>query len=34
MIILIAPIAGKLSDRFGPRWLIASGMTRGRRLCS
>ncbi len=26
-IVFLAPIAGKLTDRFGPRWLIASGMT-------
>ena len=26
-IVFLAPIAGKLSDRFGSRWLIASGMT-------
>ena len=25
-IVFLAPVAGKLSDRFGPRWLIASGM--------
>src|SRR6201997_1543642 len=27
LIILIAPIAGRLSDRIGSRWLIAGGMT-------
>jgi len=27
LIILIAPIAGKLSDRIGGRWLMGSGMT-------
>ena len=27
LIILIAPIAGKLSDRVGPRWLMGTGMT-------
>ena len=27
LIILIAPIAGRTSDRFGSRWLMASGMT-------
>jgi MFS family permease len=27
LIILIAPIAGKLSDRFGSRWLMGIGMT-------
>jgi EmrB/QacA subfamily drug resistance transporter len=27
LIILVAPAAGKLSDRIGPRWLIAAGMT-------
>jgi EmrB/QacA subfamily drug resistance transporter len=26
LIILIAPTAGKISDRVGPRWLMASGM--------
>lgn len=26
-IVILAPIAGRLTDRFGPRWLIASGMT-------
>jgi EmrB/QacA subfamily drug resistance transporter len=27
MIVIFAPIAGKLSDRVGSRWLIAAGMT-------
>jgi EmrB/QacA subfamily drug resistance transporter len=27
MIVIFAPIAGKLSDRVGSRWLMASGMT-------
>jgi EmrB/QacA subfamily drug resistance transporter len=27
LIILVAPVAGKLSDRFGPRWLMGGGMT-------
>jgi MFS family permease len=27
LIILVAPFAGKLSDRIGPRWLMATGMT-------
>lgn len=27
LIILVAPVAGRLSDRFGSRWLIAGGMT-------
>jgi MFS family permease len=27
MIILLAPVAGKLSDRFGSRWPVAFGMT-------
>jgi EmrB/QacA subfamily drug resistance transporter len=26
MIVGIAPVAGRLSDRFGPRWLIAGGL--------
>ncbi len=25
-IVVLAPIAGRVSDRFGPRWLIATGM--------
>jgi EmrB/QacA subfamily drug resistance transporter len=27
MIVLIAPIAGRLTDRVGPRWLIGGGLT-------
>src|SRR5947209_20500326 len=27
LIILIAPISGRLSDRIGSRWLMGSGMT-------
>ncbi len=27
LIIIVAPLAGRLSDRFGSRWLIATGMT-------
>jgi EmrB/QacA subfamily drug resistance transporter len=27
MIVSVAPVAGRLSDRFGPRWLIAGGLT-------
>jgi MFS family permease len=27
LIIVIAPIAGRLSDRIGPRWLMGGGMT-------
>ena len=27
LIILVAPFAGRLSDRVGPRWLIGAGMT-------
>jgi EmrB/QacA subfamily drug resistance transporter len=27
MIVGVAPLAGRLSDRFGPRWLIAGGLT-------
>jgi EmrB/QacA subfamily drug resistance transporter len=26
MIVLVAPISGRLADRFGPRWLIAGGL--------
>jgi EmrB/QacA subfamily drug resistance transporter len=27
LIILVAPVAGRISDRIGPRWLMGSGMT-------
>jgi predicted MFS family arabinose efflux permease len=27
LIMLVAPAAGKLSDRIGPRWLMGAGMT-------
>ena len=27
LIILVAPVAGRLTDRIGPRWLMAAGMT-------
>ena len=27
LIMLVAPVAGKLADRFGSRWLVAAGMT-------
>jgi EmrB/QacA subfamily drug resistance transporter len=27
MIVTVAPIAGRVSDRIGPRWLIAAGLT-------
>ncbi len=27
LIILVAPVAGKISDRIGPRWLMGAGMT-------
>ncbi|HYC81174.1 MAG TPA: MFS transporter [Solirubrobacterales bacterium] len=26
MIVFVAPVAGRLADRFGPRWLIAGGL--------
>jgi MFS family permease len=26
MIVTVAPVAGRLSDRFGPRWLITGGL--------
>jgi EmrB/QacA subfamily drug resistance transporter len=26
MIVLVAPVAGRMADRFGPRWLIAGGL--------
>ncbi len=27
MIVTVAPVAGRLADRYGPRWLIAGGLT-------
>ncbi|HEX2391616.1 MAG TPA: MFS transporter, partial [Solirubrobacterales bacterium] len=27
MIVAVAPVSGRLADRFGPRWLIAGGLT-------
>ena len=30
MVVIFAPIAGKLSDRIGSRWLMAGGMTSSR----
>ena len=32
MVVIFAPIAGKLSDRIGSRWLMAGGMTHRRGL--
>ncbi len=34
MIVGVAPVAGRLSDRFGPRWLIAGGLTSSPPRCS
>ena len=32
MIVGVAPVAGRLADRFGPRWLIAAGLLLAHRL--
>ena len=34
LIILVAPIAGKASDRIGSRWLMGAGMTLARHLAA